>query len=221
MVRLACHNDGQRTGGTHQPPDKFGLTRLTTLCPELEAFERFYDNAASEQLFLRLQQEQDWPDNRYVVAGRQFVLPRLQTWHADPGIRYSYSNNLLETRPWTPLLTEIRAKIERFLNYRFNSVLVNLYRDGNDYVGWHADDELELGEQPLIASLSLGAARPLAFRHKTSMSLGQLLLPSGCLLVMQPNFQRDWLHSVPLDPNLALGRINLTFRKVVPVGNGF
>jgi alkylated DNA repair dioxygenase AlkB len=143
----------------------------------------------------------------------------LQTWHADPGIVYSYSNNLLQTRPWTPLLSGIRSKVEVLLNYRFNSVLVNLYRTGEDYVGWHADNEPELGSQPFIASLTFGAERQFAFRHKKSSEQGRLLLRSGSLLVMQPDFQHHWLHSVPIEKSLAQGRINLTFRKVVSLVN--
>jgi alkylated DNA repair dioxygenase AlkB len=188
-------------------------------CAELELIEGFYTVAESERLYQRLLQEQNWPDNRYTVAGRQFVLPRLQTWHADPGIVYSYSNNLLQTRPWTPLLSGIRSKVEALLNYRFNSVLVNLYRHGEDYVGWHADNEPELGSQPFIASLTFGAERQFAFRHKKLPEQGHLLLRSGSLLVMQPDFQHHWLHSVPIEKNVTQGRINLTFRKVVSLMN--
>lgn len=186
-------------------------------CPELEIIEGFYDASESELIYRRLRQEQDWPDNRYAVAGRQFILPRLQTWHADAGIRYSYSNNLLKTRPWSPLLMQIRSKVETFLDYRFNSVLVNLYRTGEDHVGWHADNEPELGEHPFIVSLSFGATRPFAFRPKTSPNQGQRLLPSGTLLIMQPEFQHHWLHSVPVDDSQTEGRINLTFRLVHPL----
>lgn len=184
-------------------------------CAELELIEAFYSAAESERLYQRLLREQNWPDNRYTVAGRQFTLPRLQTWHADPGIVYSYSNNLLQTRPWTPLLYAIRAKIEGLLSYRFNSVLVNLYRNGEDYVGWHADNEPELGDRPFIASLTFGAERQFAFRHKQSFEQGQVLLRSGSLLVMQPDFQHHWLHSIPMQKNVSRERINLTFRKVL------
>jgi alkylated DNA repair dioxygenase AlkB len=193
---------------------------LLASCSELELIDGFYDATESARIY-QLLHGQDWPDNRYSVAGRQFILPRLQTWHADPGIRYSYSNNLLETRPWTPLLLAIRARVEATLQFSFNSVLVNLYRNGEDYVGWHCDNEPELGEQPLIASLTLGATRPLQFRHKQAGEIGQVLLPSGSLLVMQSDFQHDWLHRVPAEPNLMEGRINLTFRKVVPVTDSF
>ncbi|MGZ4955191.1 MAG: alpha-ketoglutarate-dependent dioxygenase AlkB family protein [Methylobacter sp.] len=188
-------------------------------CPELEIIEDFYDATECERIYRQFLHEHQWPDNRYAVAGRQFILPRLQTWHADPGIRYSYSNNLLQTRTWTPLLSEIRAKIETHLNFSFNSVLANLYRNGNDYVGWHSDNEPELGEQPFIASLTFGAERQFEFRHKKSSENGKVLLRSGTLLIMQPNFQHHWLHGVPIDQSVTEGRINLTFRKVIPASN--
>ncbi|MDD4913618.1 MAG: alpha-ketoglutarate-dependent dioxygenase AlkB [Methylococcales bacterium] len=182
--------------------------------PELAVIDKFYDSDKSHILYQRLLQEQSWPDNRYTFAGRQFILPRLQTWHADAGIRYSYSNNLLESRPWTPLLLEIRAEIEQYLKYSFNSVLVNWYRNGEDYVGWHADDEPELREQAYIASLSLGAERQFAYRAKKSQASGRLSLNSGALLIMPVSFQQNWLHSVPKDTSVTAGRINLTFRRV-------
>ena len=187
-----------------------------TPCPELKIIEEFYDAAESDCIYQRLLQEQNWPDNRYTVAGRQFILPRLQTWHADPGIHYSYRTNLLYTRSWTPLLSGIREKVEAFLNFPFNSVLVNLYRNGEDHVGWHADNEPELGEQPFIASLTFGVERQFCFRHKKTSETGRILLRSGTLLIMQPDFQQYWLHSVPIDKNVTQERINLTFRKVIP-----
>ena len=189
------------------------------LISELRLIDNFYNADESQEIFTRLLNEQNWPDNCYSVAGRQFILPRMQTWHADPGIVYSYSNNLLQTRPWTPLLSDIRSKVEEFLEFTFNSVLVNLYRNGEDYVGWHADDEPELGEQPFIASLTLGAKRNFAFRHKITLEQGQVELRSGSLLIMQPDFQKYWLHSLPADHEVSQGRINLTFRKVIPAGN--
>lgn len=183
-------------------------------CDELELIENFFDAEDCDRFLAYFLHRHHWPDNRYEFAGRQFILPRLQTWHADAGIRYSYSNNLLVTRPWTEPLSAIRRKVENRLAYRFNSVLVNHYRNGDDFVGWHADNEPELGESPLIASLSFGAARPLAFRCKNSREAGQLVLPGGSLLLMRPPFQSHWQHSVPRDSRIGTARINLTFRKV-------
>ena len=193
---------------------------MTLLQPELEYIEQFYSPEECTELYERLCAEQNWPANHYTMAGRQFTLPRLQTWHADAGIVYSYSNNLLQTRPWSELLNDIRVKIERTLNYAFNSVLVNWYRNGEDYVGWHADNEPELGAQPLIASLSLGASRTFSYKHKKFPLQGCVELHSGCLLVMQPSFQHDWVHSVPRDEQINDGRINMTFRRVLPKNTG-
>ena len=183
--------------------------------PDIECLDGFYPPAESVKIFKNLQHQHAWPENRYSYGGREFVLPRLQTWHADAGIRYSYSNNLLETRAWTPLLLTIRARVEAFLGTAFNAVLVNYYRDGEDHVGWHADDEVELGPQPLIASLSFGAERRFEFKHKREAESGSLVLHDGSLLIMQASFQHQWLHSVPKANELDAGRINLTFRRVL------
>jgi len=185
------------------------------ICRELEVIEGFYGIEDCDRLLLYFLERHQWPDNHYRYGGRRFVLPRLQTWHADDGIRYSYSNNLLKTRPWTSVLSEIRVDVEAKLNRTFNSVLANYYRNGDDYVGWHADDEPELGVSPCIASVSLGVNRFFSFRHKQTRKTETMLLPAGSLLIMHPEFQRHWLHSVPVDSRISDARINLTFRKVV------
>ncbi|MGZ5000995.1 MAG: alpha-ketoglutarate-dependent dioxygenase AlkB family protein [Methylomonas sp.] len=184
-------------------------------CSELELIEDFYDAAECKRLLRYFLKQHAWPDNQYEYGGRRFVLPRLQTWHADAGIRYSYSNNLLVTRPWTEALSAVRADVEAKLKQSFNSVLVNYYRNGEDHVGWHADDEPELGESPCIAYLSLGATRAFSYRHKRTLITEQVSLAAGSLLIMYPGFQRDWQHSVPTDRRVLSPRINLTFRKVV------
>jgi alkylated DNA repair dioxygenase AlkB len=189
--------------------------------PELELVEGFYDYLACQRFLDYFLNQHQWPDNEYEYAGRRFVLPRLQTWHADPGIRYSYSNNLLITRPWTGILSEIKGHVENRLQQKFNSVLVNYYRHGEDYVGWHADDEPELGESPCIASVSFGVARVFCCRHKQTGQTERLLLSNGSLLIMPPDFQRYWLHSVPVEPSLTQPRFNLTFRNVVEPGMSF
>lgn len=180
--------------------------------------ESFFSLPESNSLYSQLLTEQQWPDNSYRVFGRQFTLPRLQTWHADVGVVYSYSDNLLATQPWTPLLLSIKRRVEAVTNFRFNAVLVNYYRDGKDFVGWHSDDEVELGERPLIASLSLGALRRFAYRDKRGLSpgSGSVGLPPGSLLLMQPEFQRQWEHCIPVSEAGTGGRINLTFRRVYP-----
>lgn len=184
-------------------------------CQGLSLIEGFYGAEECERLLRYFLDRHQWPDNHYQHGGRRFTLPRLQTWHADAGIRYSYSNNLLLTRPWTEPLSAMRTKVESELNQTFNSVLVNCYRNGEDHVNWHADDEPELGDAPVIASLSLGAARVFSFRHKQTLETGNLILPAGSLLIMKSGFQRHWLHSIPIDRQLNEARINLTFRRVI------
>ncbi len=191
-------------------------TITVTRCPFLQVNRHFLSPAESSGLYKRLLEEQHWSDSVYEVFDRRFTLPRLQTWHADKGIVYSYSNNLLKTQPWTPLLQQLKQKIEASFSCTFNSVLVNYYRNGQDYVGWHSDDEAELGPSPLIVSVSLGATRSFCFRRKKRPEvMGDILLHSGNLLIMRPEFQHYWQHSVPRDDQLH-GRINLTFRYVNP-----
>ena len=198
--------------------------RRIDACPSLLLLENFLDSTLAEQCYQSLVQ-QAWPTSTYSVFGRSFSLPRQQTWHADAGIVYSYSNNLLPARPWSSLLTHLRRRIEVTTGIDFNAVLVNYYRSGDDYVGWHSDDEIEMGDSPVIASLSLGATRPFSFRQKALRqehapyanlpSESAVLLPAGSLLLMEPEFQTQWEHSVlPCSENN--GRINLTFRRVLP-----
>jgi len=169
----------------------------------------------SRDLLEQLIAEVSWHSDAYVAFGRRFEIPRLQAWFAAPGIQYRYSNNLLPTHDWLPCLWQLKQQIETLCHCDFNSVLATYYRDGWDYVGWHADDETELGPTPWIASLSLGAEREFRFRHKQDGWEGCVPLPPGALLLMEPAFQQHWLHSVPEQPAVHQPRINLTFRKVV------
>lgn len=191
-------------------------SRAHHLTPLLSNYPDFLRPAFADSLYHTLLATHSWPANHYTVYGRRFELPRLQTWHADPGIVYSFSNNLLATHSWTPLLTALRQQIEDFLQQPFNAVLVNYYRNGNDYVGWHSDDEAELGAEPQIASLSLGAARLFSYRRLDGSDTASVLARHGSLLVMGPGFQQQWQHAVLPEPELQRGRINLTFRQVLP-----
>lgn len=174
---------------------------------------RLYSPAHCRTLLETLITGIDW-QYEYHAFGRTFHVPRLQAWYADPGVHYRYSNNMLEHRPWIPSLLAIKHHIENKTGQRFNSVLVTRYRDGNDHVTLHADDEPELGEAPVIASLSLGATRAFEYCHKQNRETRRLLLHDGELLLMLPDFQRDWEHCVPREPAVTAPRINLTFRQV-------
>jgi alkylated DNA repair dioxygenase AlkB len=177
---------------------------------------RLFDEAQADQLFHRLLAETPWNDGYYLAAGRRFALPRLQAWYADPGIDYRYADNLHNSHAWTPTLLALREQIERISGQRFNAVLLNLYRNGQDAVGWHADDEPDLGPAPAIASLSLGATRRFSVRPRPLGEAQHVPLPSGTLLVMDPPFQQDWEHAVLADPLVIRPRLNLTFRLVHP-----
>lgn len=181
---------------------------------DLTHMGKLYTSKQCRDLLTTLIDKVNWSEDSYQVYGRRFTIPRLQAWFADPGIRYSYSNNLLVTQAWIEPLLSIKKDIEQATEQRFNAVLLTYYRDGMDHVGWHADDEKELGDNPVIASLSLGETRQFQIRHKTEKTSDAIILNDGDLLLMHPKFQHNWLHCVPVEKSIEKPRINLTFRTV-------
>ena len=181
------------------------------------ADSRFYPRCFAlnaEDWFKRLQRL-DWQSETLTMYGRRVLVPRLTAFYGDPGIRYRYSGTVHIAQGWYPLLADIRDHLFEVLDLSFNSVLANLYRDGNDYMGWHSDDESELQNSPVIASVSLGAERPFYLRHKEKRhDPYHISLPSGALLVMGHNTQRSWQHSLPRRLRIKSPRINLTFRTI-------
>jgi alkylated DNA repair dioxygenase AlkB len=166
-------------------------------------------------LFRELREGIDWRQEEVLVFGRRHAVPRLVAWHGDPGARYTYSGTLHEPLPWTPALERIRHRVQAVADCEFNAVLLNLYRDGRDGMGWHADDEPELGPEPVIASVSLGAIRRFCLRHRRRRGLrADLALPHGSLLLMSGATQRNWVHAVPKTAVPVGERINLTFRRI-------
>jgi alkylated DNA repair dioxygenase AlkB len=166
-------------------------------------------------LFRELREGIDWRQEEVLVFGRRHAVPRLVAWHGDPGARYTYSGTLHEPLPWTPALERIRHRVQAVADCEFNAVLLNLYRDGRDGMGWHADDEPELGPEPVIASVSLGAVRRFCLRHRRRRGLrADLALPHGSLLLMSGATQRNWVHAVPKTAVPVGERINLTFRRI-------
>ncbi len=157
-----------------------------------------------------------WETHRIRLFGREAASPRLSCWIGDPGASYRYSGTLFQPRPWPAALLPIRERLAHELGVDFNSVLANLYRDGRDAMGWHGDDERELGRRPVIASLSLGARRRFVFRRRDDPSTRQVLeLPHGSLLVMAGDTQRLYRHALPRTTRPVAARINLTFRRIV------
>jgi len=170
-------------------------------------------------LLAALQAEVPWKQEAITLYGRRHPLPRLTCWMADPGCGYRYSglSNVIE--PWSPATAELRLALEQLTGWRFNSLLLNRYRDGRDAMGWHADDEPELDPAAPIASLSLGAARDFRLRPRPRPASApgkpfNLELAHGDLLLMEPPTQLWWQHALPRRLRLQQERLNLTFRVV-------
>ena len=149
------------------------------------------------------------------MFGKQILQPRLTALYGDPKVRYGYSGIAMEALPFTEVLEKIKVRLQEFTNQEFTHVLCNFYRDGQDSMGWHRDNEPELGPEPLIASVSLGAVRRFVLRNREHPERKHVLeLPHGSLLVMGGATQRDWEHSLPKSARVQGARINLTFRRL-------
>ena len=157
----------------------------------------------------------NWETGFIKIFGKTRQIPRLQAWYADDGINYTYSGKKLHRHNWNNTLIEIKEKIESITSFKFNSVLANLYRDGNDSMGLHSDNEKELGKNPVIASLSLGESRDIYFKHKNKKS--HLVIPqiNGQLIVMYGKTQEYWKHEIKKTKKFKKPRINLTFRNII------
>lgn len=167
-----------------------------------------------QQLLDTLIESTPWRQQQIKVYGKKYLQPRLSAWYGDEA--YSYSGILLKPLPWTDTLLELKNRVESIIDHQFNSVLLNYYRDQNDSMGMHSDDEPELGKQPVIASLSLGEERSFLLRHKYRKDIGsvKLSLSSGSMLVMKGDTQSHWKHGITKERKPCGPRINLTFRKV-------
>lgn len=183
---------------------------------ELGFIHAFLSPQQADRAFSLLLAQTPWRHEQITLFGQQHFQPRLTAWIGDAGSRYTYSGLALEPVPWTPLLLELKQKIERVSATGFNSVLLNLYRNGSDSVGWHSDDEAELGPEPIIASLSLGQTRRFHLRHKRRKDLPMLkiALAHGDLLIMGGATQRNYVHALPKSAQDLQPRINLTFRTI-------
>ena len=179
-------------------------------------FNNFIDPTSAKHLYDYLLNQIAWQQYDIKLFGKTIPQPRLSAWYGDKGTTYTYSGLMLNPVPFTTELTAIKNKIEQAAKTKFNSVLLNLYRDGNDSMGWHSDDEKELGIKPIIASLSLGSDRIFIFKHKhvKDLQVKQILEP-GSLLIMQGNTQQNWQHALPKTKQFVAPRINLTFRRIL------
>jgi alkylated DNA repair dioxygenase AlkB len=164
-------------------------------------------------ILARLLAETPWRAESVLVYGKHHLQPRLTAWYGDAS--YTYSGLRLEPLPWTALLLELRAAVEAVCGHRFNSVLLNRYRNERDSMGMHSDDEPELGDNPVIASLSYGTARTFVLRHKNNKQTVRLPLEDGSLLLMSGQLQKHWLHGINKSTRSLGERVNCTFRYIV------
>jgi len=169
---------------------------------------------AHDSLLQELIVSTDWRQEEITVYGKSYLQPRLSAWHGN--LSYSYSGIRLEPQPWTSTLLDLKSRVEALTGHEFNSVLLNYYRDQNDSMGMHSDDERELGSQPSIASLSLGEERTFLLKHKTRKDLKttRLALPAGSLLLMRGDTQQYWRHGINKERHPCGPRVNLTFRAI-------
>ncbi|WP_421864255.1 alpha-ketoglutarate-dependent dioxygenase AlkB family protein [Motiliproteus sp.] len=183
---------------------------------ELHYQAQFLSAVEADHYLAQLQQQLDWRQDRIRLFGRETPIPRLQAWYGDPGLHYRYSGLSLYAQGWPDPLLALKQQLEQQTGQRFNAVLANLYRNGVDSMGWHADDEPELGPNPVIASLSLGQPRPFQLRRRDDpIQRYELLLEHGSLLLMAGSTQHHWQHALPKRTRLTQPRINLTFRRII------
>ncbi|WP_327018131.1 alpha-ketoglutarate-dependent dioxygenase AlkB [Croceibacter atlanticus] len=178
--------------------------------------EQFYNSETSNFLFNTLRKEIQWQQDNIKLFGKTYKQPRLTALYAENEKPYSYSNITMYPKPFFKELEQIKSDIEEKIAHKFTTCLANLYRTGNDSNGWHSDNEKELGHNPIIASLSLGATRSFQLKHKTDSSQRfNIELPSGSLLIMKGTTQEFWKHQIPKTKKHVGERINLTFRTIL------
>jgi alkylated DNA repair dioxygenase AlkB len=184
---------------------------------ELIYFPNFIIKKEAHSFFEKLRVELSWQAEKIRIFGKEHWQPRLLAWYADQGVQYSYSGITHYPQHWSEYLSQIREMVEAETATVFNSVLANLYRYGADSMGWHSDDEKELGPEPLIASLSLGSERRFLFRPRKGIIADkkEFLLQSGSLLLMRGRTQEHFQHAIPKTAKAVGERINLTFRKII------
>jgi Alkylated DNA repair protein len=156
-----------------------------------------------------------WKNDEAIIFGRHIITKRKVAWYGDDGYSYTYSNTTKQALAWTKELLELKAVVEDITDEKFNSCLLNLYHDGNEGMAWHSDDEKSLGKDTSIASLSFGAERKFALKHRVRKEPAGLILEHGSLLVMKGSTQTHWLHSPPKSTKIKTARVNLTFRTMI------
>lgn len=178
-------------------------------------YGRIMDYSKAIAYFDRLMETIEWKNDEAIIFGQLIITKRKVAWYGESNFKYSYSNITKEALPWTTELEELKRLVEEKTKQTYNSCLLNLYHDGNEGMAWHSDGEKDLKKDGAIASLSFGAERKFAFKHKTTKETISLILEYGSLLVMKDETQSHWLHRLPPSKKIKQPRINLTFRTIV------
>ncbi|MBK8683609.1 MAG: alpha-ketoglutarate-dependent dioxygenase AlkB [Bacteroidetes bacterium] len=174
----------------------------------------FFSKQESEKLFAVLLNEIEWQQDEVMMFGKRIVTQRRMAWYGDENKQYRYSGILRTPKPWTRTLQEIQHLVNSTFQTSLNACLMNLYRNGEEGMGWHSDDEPELGKEPIIVSLSLGAQRAFDFKHKDLGNKQRIYIEDGSLLLMKGATQKHWKHALPKSKKVLNPRINLTFREI-------
>ncbi|MEY4278020.1 MAG: hypothetical protein RL377_24 [Bacteroidota bacterium] len=156
----------------------------------------------------------EWANEKVMMFGNEITTKRKVAFYANEGIEYRYSQKTKKGIPWTPLLMDLKELVTKHTKCEYNACLLNLYHDGDEAMGWHSDNEKEIIPNSSIASISLGAARKFAFKHKTTKETHSIILENGSLLEMSGTIQQNWLHALPKSKKVNGPRINLTFRQM-------
>ena len=196
---------------------KKNCTLIQSVNLSLKYIENFFNLDESKLYMRNLTQSVLWRREKIKMWGKEIVTKRRIAWYADDGKSYTYSGSTFFPSQWNNVLLQLKERVENYSEIKFNSVLLNEYPNGEVGMGWHSDDEKELGTDPIIASLSFGADRDFIFKHKTDRSIEnvKLHLKSGSLLLMLGSTQHYWKHSLPKRLKVKEPRINLTFRNIL------
>ena len=198
--------------------DLFNIETITNLLPDdgiVYYYGKVFNQQESQYYLYRLMNTIEWKNDEVIIFGKHIITKRKAAWYADNGYSYTYSNTTKHALTWTKELLELKKIAEETTGATFNSCLLNLYRDGDEGMAWHTDDEKSLGRNMAIASLSFGAERKFSMKHKRTKQAISILLENGSLLLMKDATQANWLHCLPKSKKIKHPRVNLTFRTMV------
>jgi alkylated DNA repair dioxygenase AlkB len=198
-----------------QPTDIKSTINLLPYDGEVNYYGKVLSTGEADNYLNTLLDTIKWKNDEAIIFGRHIITKRKVAWYGDDGYSYTYSNTTKHALAWTKELLELKILVEHFTDQKYNSCLLNLYHNGDEGMAWHSDDEKSLGKNTSIASLSFGAERKFALKHRVSKEPVSLILETGSLLVMKGATQSNWLHSLPKSKKIITPRINLTFRTMV------